>query len=129
MSMQKSISRLFEISVKSVYVAAESRPEECHYFFAYKIQIKNTGQTTAQLISRHWTITNALGEIEEIRGPGVVGQQPRLQPGQSFEYESACPLNTSSGSMKGFYQMTSDHGETFKIEIPEFYLIAPQALH
>jgi ApaG protein len=74
-------------------------------------------------------ITDALGRTEEVRGPGVVGLQPRIMPGQTFEYESACPLPTSSGSMKGQYHMTGDDGENFSVEIPEFYLIAPHALH
>ena len=129
MTMQKSVIRRFEINIKTVYVVAESRPEEGHYFFAYKIQIHNTGNSAAKLKSSHWIITDSLNRVEEVRGPGVVGQQPRIQPGQMFEYESACPLQTSSGSMKGYYFMVTDQGEEFKIEIPEFYLVAPQALH
>ena len=99
------------------------------FFFAYKISIKNTGSSPAQLISRHWIITDALGHVEEVRGPGVVGLQPKITPGQAFEYDSACPLKTSSGTMKGFYQFVDESGENFEVEIPEFYLIAPTAVH
>lgn len=129
MPIQKSITPHIEVAVTISYVPAESRPEQNYHFFAYKISIKNTGNRTAQLMSRHWIITDALGRTEDVRGPGVVGLQPKITAGQTFEYESACPLHTSSGSMKGTYQMLSEEGETFTVEIPEFYLIAPQALH
>lgn len=129
MPIQKSTRPHIQVAVSAVYVSAESRPDENYYFFTYKISIQNTGRRTAQLMSRHWTITDGLGRIEEVRGPGVVGLQPKINPGQTFEYESACPLSTSSGSMKGHYQMVSDEGDTFSVDVPEFYLIAPQALH
>lgn len=129
MNMQKTQSPPFEVTALPEYIPSESKPEQGYHFFAYKITIKNRGSISAQLISRHWIITDALGRIEEVRGPGVVGQQPKIPAGQSFQYESACPLNTTSGSMKGTYQMVSELGESFEIEIPEFYLIAPQALH
>lgn len=129
MSTQKSTTPSFQITVKTVYVAAESRPDHHHHFFAYRVTIKNEGQIPAQLLSRHWIITDGYGRIEEVKGPGVIGQQPHLKPGQDFSYESACPLTTPYGSMKGTYQMKSDDGQTFDIEIPEFYLIAPQSLH
>ncbi len=129
MSTQKLLRSQFQISVKAQYVASESKPEANYYFFSYKIQITNAGKTPAQLMSRHWIITDSLGEVEEVRGAGVIGLQPKINPGQSFEYESVCPLSTASGSMKGSYQMVADDGGTFDIEIPEFYLIAPTALH
>lgn len=129
MPIQKSTTPHIQVAVTTVYVPAESRPEQNYHFFAYKISIKNTGSRSAQLMSRHWIITDALGRTEDVRGPGVVGLQPKISAGQTFEYESACPLNTSSGSMKGTYQMVSEEGETFSVEVPEFYLIAPQALH
>ncbi|MES3039331.1 MAG: Co2+/Mg2+ efflux protein ApaG [Bdellovibrionota bacterium] len=129
MSTQKSLATEFEIVAKPTYVAAESKPDQQYHFFAYKMIIKNTGSVAAQLVSRHWIITDALGQVEEVRGPGVVGLQPKIQPGQTFEYESACPLTTSFGTMKGTYNMVSDEGENFVVDIPEFYLIAPQALH
>jgi ApaG protein len=131
MSMQKtkSTAHNFEVSVKALYVPAQSKPDQHFHFFAYRILIQNKGSAPAQLMNRHWIITDGFGRIEEVRGPGVIGQQPKIQPGQSFEYESACPLQTSSGSMKGSYEMTSESGETFSIEVPEFFLIAPQSLH
>ena len=129
MSLKKTIQTEFRITTTSVYVETESAPEQNRFFFAYKISIKNTGTSPAQLISRHWIITDALGHVEEVRGPGVVGLQPKITPGQAFEYDSACPLKTSSGSMKGFYQFVDEDGENFEVEIPEFYLIAPTAVH
>jgi ApaG protein len=129
MSMQKSLTPQIQVNVVAQYVPAESRPEQGFHYFSYKISIVNTGDQPAQLMSRHWTITDGLGRIEEVRGPGVVGLQPKINPGQTFEYESACPLHASSGSMKGTYQMVSDNGDSFEVAIPEFYLIAPQALH
>jgi len=129
MTMQKSTTSQIQVSVSTSYVPQESKPEQNYHFFAYKISITNKGSRTAQLMSRHWIITDAMGHTEDVRGPGVVGLQPKINPGQTFEYESACPLNTSSGSMKGSYQMVSEEGDTFTVEIPEFYLIAPQALH
>jgi ApaG protein len=128
MSVQKQLNPNFEIQVKVTYVEAESRPESGQFFFAYKIRITNKGPGMAQLMSRHWIITDSHGTVEEVRGAGVVGVQPKIQPGTTFEYESACPLTTSSGTMRGFYQMVSETGDSFEIEIPEFYLIAPQAL-
>lgn len=119
----------FQINVKTSYVPEQSQPEQGFHFFAYKVTIKNIGATAAQLQSRHWIITDGTGQTEEVRGPGVVGQQPRIPPGQSFEYESACPLVTPCGSMRGTYHMTTDEGTAFDIEVPEFYLISPQGLH
>lgn len=118
-----------KITTVAVYVESESSPEQQLYFFAYKITITNLGATTAQLLNRHWIITDALGHTEEVRGPGVVGLQPKITSGQSFDYDSACPLRTSSGTMKGSYQFIGEDGETFNIEIPEFYLIAPTAVN
>ena len=119
----------FRIHVSTIYVPNESRPEEGIYFFAYKIRIENKGHAPAQLISRHWIISDLRGHSEEVRGPGVVGVQPRITPGNSFEYESACPLNSNCGSMRGFYDMKTDDGEVFQVEIPEFFLVAPCAVH
>lgn len=129
MSLKKQTHNQFQISAVSVYVPNESQPDKRLFFFAYKISIKNIGHQPAQLVSRKWTITDGLGHVEEVSGPGVVGLQPRILPQNSFEYESACPLTTSSGSMKGSYQFMTDEGDAFNIEIPEFHLIAPQALH
>ncbi len=127
--MQKVLESNFDIQVTVQYVASESRPESNYHFFSYKVKITNQGSSQAQLMSRHWIITDGLGQVEEVRGAGVIGLQPKINPGQSFEYESACPLSTSSGSMRGTYQMVSTEGDHFDIEIPEFYLIAPSALH
>lgn len=129
MSVQKQTNPNFQISVKVSYIESESRPEENYHLFGYKITVHNKGQIPAQLMSRHWIITDGTGETEEVRGAGVVGLQPKIKPQDNFEYESVCPMNGSSGTMKGFYQMLGDNGETFDIEIPEFYLIAPSALH
>lgn len=127
--MQRQLLPQFEVHVKVQYVEQESRPEADYYFFAYHITITNHGTNTAQLISRHWIITDGEGQTEEARGAGVVGLQPKIQPGQSFQYDSACPLSTPHGSMKGSFQMQGDDGEGFEIEIAEFYLIAPSSLH
>ena len=129
MSLKKTTQPSFKISSTTVYVESESAPDQHRYFFAYKITIKNVGSQPAQLMSRHWVITDALGHVEEVRGPGVVGLQPKIMAGQSFEYDSACPLRTSSGTMRGTYQFVDDSGETFDVEIPEFYLVAPTAVH
>jgi len=129
MHNQKVSQVPFEVQVKVTYVEAESRPESQYHFFAYKVRITNRGEQPAQLLSRHWIITDGHGRTEEVRGAGVVGLQPKISPGASFEYESACPLPTSSGTMRGAYQMMSDSGQSFDIEIPEFFLIAPFALH
>ncbi len=129
MALKKTQNIDFQITTTTVYVESESAPEQSRYFFAYKISIKNIGQIGAQLMSRHWIITDAFGHTEEVTGPGVVGLQPTIKSGQVFEYDSACPLRTSSGTMKGKYEFISEEGETFDIEIPEFYLIAPNAVH
>ncbi len=123
--MKKSKDQNVEISVKCVYVPEESRPHERFYFFAYTVTIKNSGKENVKLISRHWVITDGFGRVEEVRGEGVIGKQPHLRPGQSFEYTSFCPLATTTGSMQGTYQMKTDEGEEFDVEIPQFFLIEP----
>ncbi|MFP5520446.1 MAG: Co2+/Mg2+ efflux protein ApaG [Bdellovibrionia bacterium] len=129
MSITKSLQVEFKISTEVHYIAGESRPDQSYFFFSYKISIENKGNSPAQLMSRHWQITNGLGQVEEVRGPGVVGLQPKIYPGQKFEYESACPLETPWGIMRGQYQFLAENGETFAVDIPEFYLISPQAMH
>lgn len=119
----------FQIAVNTHYIEGESDPEKSYYFFAYKVTIKNVSSSPAQLMNRYWLITDSFGQVEEVRGPGVVGLQPKINPGQTFEYESACPLSTTTGCMKGSYQMCTDQGQMFDVEIPEFYLISPQALN
>jgi ApaG protein len=117
------------VQVKSAYIAERSSPREGRYFFAYKVRISNVGSETVQLISRQWTITDQDGEVETVKGPGVVGEQPVLAPGQSFEYTSFCPLTTPIGSMHGSYQMVAANGESFDAEIAPFSLAVPTALN
>lgn len=128
MPVQHETAQNIQIHSQVTYSEAESRPEQGYFFFIYKITIKNNGSATAQLTSRYWLITDGTGRSEEVRGPGVVGLQPKIQPGQIFEYESACPLHTPYGSMRGHYQFQGENGP-FQAEIPEFHLISPQALH
>ena len=113
------------MSVEPTYLEARSSPKTSQYFWAYRVIIENQGSETVQLLSRHWMITNARGEFTEVKGPGVVGEQPVLKPGESFEYTSGAPLNTPSGMMGGAYQMESESGEQFDIEIPTFSLDRP----
>lgn len=127
--MQKTTVPEFQINAKVVYVPTESKPEQDYHFFAYKISITNKGSVPAQLMSRYWLIMDSSGHKEEVRGPGVVGLQPKIQPGQTFEYDSACPLQANTGSMQGRYYFVTESGESFTVEIPEFYLVAPLALH
>lgn len=129
MSLKKLPLPHFQITTVSSYIESQSDPLAKNYTFGYRVEIKNLGSTQAQLVSRHWIITDAYGHIEEVRGAGVVGLQPKINAGQSFNYESLCPLPTSSGSMKGYYSFLSSTGEPFSVEIPEFYLIAPQAVN
>jgi ApaG protein len=102
---------------------------EHQFLFSYKIEITNMTSKPAQLMSRHWIITDAVGRTEEVQGPGVVGEQPLIAPGETFTYQSFCPLPTNSGTMKGSYSFKSDSGELFQVPISEFHLIAPSALH
>ena len=111
-----------EVAAATQYLAEQSDEAASRYVFAYTITIRNTGDVPAQLISRHWIITNELGETEEVKGLGVVGQQPLLRPGESFEYTSGCRLRTASGSMRGSYFCVAEDGERFEAEIPAFVL-------
>ena len=113
------------VSVEPTYLEAQSSPDSSQYLWAYRVTIENQGQETVQLLSRHWMITNARGELNEVKGPGVVGGQPMLKPGESYEYTSGAPLNTPTGMMGGAYQMESESGERFDIEIPTFSLDRP----
>src|SRR6202050_3629422 len=117
-----AITRGIAVSVEPTYLEANSSPDTSQYFWAYRVTIENQGRETVRLLSRHWMITNARGEFTEVKGPGVVGEQPVLKPGESFEYTSGAPLNTPSGMMGGAYQMETDSGECFDIEIPTFSL-------
>ncbi|MCC6746194.1 MAG: Co2+/Mg2+ efflux protein ApaG [Deltaproteobacteria bacterium] len=126
--MERSAHRV-EVSVSTEYVAERSRPADGLYFFAYTITITNEGSTPVQLLSRHWVITDAVGRVDEVRGPGVVGQQPLLLPGDSFTYTSGCPLPTPIGAMRGSYQMVDADGESFEAEIPSFTLAETLAIN
>ena len=120
---------VIDVSVKTQYLEDQSDPDGGRHVFAYTITITNAGAVAAQLISRHWIITDAEGHVEEVRGDGVVGEQPVLQPGQSFKYTSGCPLATPVGSMKGSYQCVAADGTPFEAPIPEFILSMPRTLH
>lgn len=112
----------FRVDVQPQYLPEQSAPQQGLYSFAYTITITNSGQVPAQLISRHWLITDAHGQVEEVKGLGVVGHQPLLKPGESFEYTSGCRLRTPSGSMQGSYFCVAEDGERFEAEIPAFVL-------
>ena len=126
-----SESGKYEITVvpKATYVADQSDPSKDQYVFAYTITISNTGSIPAQLISRHWIITDANGKVLEVKGLGVVGQQPLLKPGESFEYSSGTHLETAVGTMHGTYQMIAEDGRQFDAPIPSFTLSVPRVLH
>ena len=117
------------VAVATHYIAEQSDPAINRHVFAYTVTISNTGNVPAQLISRHWIITDADGHVQEVRGLGVVGHQPLLAPGQSFEYTSGCQLATPVGTMKGSYQMTAEDGVQFEAQIAEFVLSMPRVLH
>lgn len=119
----------FTVSVKTQYLAEQSDPERAKYVFAYTLTIRNTGQVAAQLISRHWIITDANNHVEQVRGLGVVGHQPLLQPAEQFEYTSGTVLATPHGSMTGAYFCVAEDGERFEVKIPEFILSLPRTLH
>ncbi|HET7033965.1 MAG TPA: Co2+/Mg2+ efflux protein ApaG [Casimicrobiaceae bacterium] len=117
------------VAVKTAYLPEQSDPARSTYVFAYTIKITNTGEIAAQLISRHWIITDADSQVQEVKGLGVIGQQPLLQPGESFEYTSGTSLATAVGTMRGTYQMVAGDGKTFDAEIPQFTLSMPRVLH
>jgi ApaG protein len=117
------------VSVKTQYLENQSDPDRSNYMFAYAITIKNTGQVAAQLISRHWVIVDANDQVQEVRGLGVVGHQPLLQPGEQFEYTSGTSLTTPQGSMHGSYFCVAEDGAQFEAKIPEFVLSLPRTLH
>jgi ApaG protein len=125
----EATTRGIRIRVRSAYVPERSQPEASHWFFVYNVVIANEGTDTAQLVSRHWIITDANGQVQEVKGAGVVGEQPTLAPGESFEYTSACPLPTPFGSMRGTYQMVTADGERFDAEIAPFTLAEPHAVN
>lgn len=123
--MYSAVTRSIKITVKPVYLEDQSSPTDHHYVWAYQVHIENQGQETVQLRSRHWRITDSLGRLQEVRGAGVVGEQPVLKPGDSFEYTSGTPLPTPSGIMSGTYQMETPSGERFDVSVPAFSLDSP----
>src|SRR3984957_3185187 len=118
-------TRQIRVTVRPVYLDDQSAPSDNHFVWAYHVTIENLGSETVQLLSRHWRITDARGELHEVRGPGVIGEQPVLEPGDTYEYTSGTPLATPSGIMDGAYQMENERGEMFDIAIPAFSLDSP----
>ena len=127
--MSDTTTRGIRIQVRSEYIPERSSPRDGTYLFQYHVRISNVGSETAQLISREWIITTADGDEERVKGPGVVGEQPVLSPGASFEYTSFCPLKTNVGSMQGSYQMVTADGDRFDAVIAPFTLAVPHAVH
>ncbi len=123
--MYSKMTRSIRITVNPMYLDDQSTPAENHYVWAYHVRIANEGSETVQLRTRHWRITDGLGRVQEVRGPGVVGEQPVLEPGDAFEYTSGTPLVTPSGIMVGSYQMETTQGESFDVAIPAFSLDSP----
>jgi ApaG protein len=119
----------FTVTVRTKYLAEQSKPDQDEYLFSYTITIRNTGEVPAQLISRHWVITDANNRVQEVSGLGVVGHQPLLKPGEEFEYSSGTPLATPQGSMHGEYFCVAEDGHRFEVRIPEFVLTLPSMLH
>jgi len=123
--VSEAVTDQIRVHVRSSYVPHRSDPDKQHYFYAYRIRITNEGEKAAKLLSRHWIITDGYGLVEEVKGLGVVGDQPRLEPGETYEYTSACPLSTQYGVMRGTYHMVDDDGRKFDVEISPFTLFIP----
>ena len=120
-----AVTRQIKVTVRPVYLDDQSAPADSHFVWAYHVTIENLGKETVQLRSRHWRITDARGELHEVSGPGVIGEQPTLEPGDTYEYTSGTPLATPSGIMTGTYHMENERGESFDIQIPAFSLDSP----
>ena len=118
-----------DVQVQPTYIAEQSDPANDHYVFSYTVTIRNNGSAPAKLLTRHWIITDGDGNIQEVKGDGVVGEQPHLQPGEGYQYTSGTFMSTPFGTMHGSYQMISDEGEKFDAEIPAFQLTVPNTLH
>jgi ApaG protein len=127
--VSEATTRGVRVSVRSSYLPERSSPRDSRYFFAYRVRIANVGEERVQLRSRHWIITDGDGRVEHVEGPGVVGEQPVLEPGETFEYTSFCPLPTPIGSMHGVYRMVTPAGAAFDAEIAPFSLAVPTALN
>jgi ApaG protein len=128
-SSSEAVTNNVRVEVESQYVPERSQPFQNQWFFHYTVRITNEGDETVQLLSRHWTIVDATGHAKEVEGPGVVGEQPVLAPGESFNYTSGCDLNTSTGIMRGTYQMVDEDGGYFDVEIAPFALHEPYTVH
>lgn len=124
--MYTAVTRDIEVTAEPFYLADRSEPDESRFFWAYRITIANNSGSWVKLMSRHWKITDGRGKVEEVRGPGVVGEQPELDPGDSYQYTSGCPLSTPSGFMAGTYEMVDADGRAFRVEIPAFSLDLPE---
>jgi ApaG protein len=129
MFTSQATTRSVRVRVESEYAPDRSQPCKNRWFFLYTVTISNEGVETLQLLTRHWVITDGTGHVEEVRGPGVVGKQPTLRPGESFEYTSGCPLATPFGVMEGSYKMMSEAGERFDVKIAPFTLSEPYTVH
>lgn len=127
--MSDTTTQGIRVQVESLYDEERSAPQENYYFFAYRVRISNVGTETAQLLSREWIITDATGYQQQVQGPGVVGEQPVLAPGEAFEYTSFCPLSTPVGSMHGTYRMVRANGEAFDAIIAPFSLAVPHSVN
>lgn len=127
--MYYEITQGIEVEVTPAYLPEESTPEASRFVFAYHITITNKGDTEVQLLSRHWIITDGEGVVHEVKGPGVVGEQPKLKPAQKHEYSSFCPLPTPTGNMRGTFQMVNNLGASFDVRIPLFFLRDLRAVH
>ena len=126
--MYRALTRDIEVVVEPFYLEEQSDPEDDRYVWGYRIVISNNSGVAVRLVNRYWNITDQNGQVDEVTGPGVVGEQPRLSPGDTYDYSSACPLDTSSGLMFGHYQMETDEGELFDVDIPAFSLDSPGLL-
>ena len=129
MFVSEAVTRGVRVRVESEYAPDRSKPSKSQWFFLYTVTISNEGPEVVQLLTRHWVITDGEGHIEEVRGPGVVGKQPILKPGESFEYTSGCPLTTPFGVMEGTYQMVTQSGERFDAKVAPFTLSEPYTVH
>ena len=129
MSTSMAVTRGVRVQVQCEYAPARSRPAAGEWFFVYTITVTNEGRETVQLLARHWVITDGDNHVEEVRGPGVVGEQPVLEPGVSFTYSSGCPLPTPFGTMEGSYTMATAAGEQFDVRIAPFALSEPYTVH
>lgn len=127
--MYERVTRGIKVMVQPQYLEGQSRPDDSHFVWAYTVTVENHGRDTVTLKTRYWKITDAHGKVQEVRGAGVVGETPTLKPGDSFTYTSGCPLKTPSGFMAGAYQMQTEDGELFNVQIPPFSLDSPHDKH